>query len=45
MNNHGLQDKYLKYLEVLAMRFANNSNVFGFDPLNKPMISNFVDDK
>jgi hypothetical protein len=41
-NKHGLQDKFVAYWEVLAKRWANNSNVMGFDPLNEPMVSNFV---
>jgi aryl-phospho-beta-D-glucosidase BglC (GH1 family) len=43
-NKHGLQDKYLKYWEVLAKRWAKDSNVIGFDPINEPMVSNFVKD-
>jgi aryl-phospho-beta-D-glucosidase BglC (GH1 family) len=41
-NKHGLQDKYLKYWEVLAKRWAKDSNVIGFDPINEPMVANFV---
>jgi aryl-phospho-beta-D-glucosidase BglC (GH1 family) len=41
-NKHGLQDKYLKFWEVLAKRWAKDSNVIGFDPINEPMVANFV---
>jgi endoglycosylceramidase len=35
-NKDGLQDKYLKYWEVLAEYFADNEYVIGFDILNEP---------
>ncbi len=41
-NKYELQDKYLKYWEFLAQRYADNSNVIGFDPINEPMVANFV---
>lgn len=28
----------------MVSRFAGNSNVMGFDPLNEPFISNFIED-
>ena len=43
-NKHGLQDKFIAYWDILAQKFAENSNVMGFDPINEPMASNFVTD-
>lgn len=34
----------MDYWEVLAARYANNPHVFGFDPINEPMVSNFIKD-
>ena len=43
-NKFHLQDKYLRFYDNLAFHFANNSNIFGFDPINEPFPSNFMKD-
>ena len=43
-NKFGLTDKYVRFYEQLAIHFANNSNVIGFDPINEPFCANFMKD-
>ena len=37
-----MQDKYIRFYDALSFHFANNSNIFGFDPINEPFPSNFM---
>lgn len=43
-NKHNLTDLYMRFYDKIAFHFANNSNIFGFDPLNEPFCSNFMKD-
>ena len=42
-NKFGLQDKFAKFWEVVANRLAKNKYVVGFDPINEPFPSDFID--
>jgi len=35
-NKHNLTDAFVSFWEVVANKFANNTNVIGFDPINEP---------
>jgi aryl-phospho-beta-D-glucosidase BglC (GH1 family) len=41
LKKHNLTDKFVKYWEVLANKFAKNKFVIGFDPLNEPFPADF----
>jgi endoglycosylceramidase len=43
-NIDGFQDKFIAYWAKVALRFANNPFVVGYDPLNEPFPSNFLKD-
>lgn len=43
-NKTGLQDIFINYWKRVAQRFANNPYVVGYDPLNEPFPSNFIND-
>jgi endoglycosylceramidase len=43
-NKHNLTDAFLNYWKVVAQKFANNPNVIGFDPINEPFPSDFIQD-
>ena len=43
-NKQQFRDKFIRFWEVIVQKFATNSNVMGFDPLNEPFVSNFIDD-
>lgn len=36
-NYEGMQDKFVDFWGKVSDRFANNTNVIGFDPLNEPV--------
>jgi endoglycosylceramidase len=40
----GLQDKFVAFWKAVATRFANNTYVLGFDPINEPFPSNMYMD-
>ena len=39
-----LRDKFVAYWDVVAQKFAKNRWVMGFDPINEPFPSGFMDD-
>ena len=41
-NKNGIQEEYMKFIQLLGRRFRDNSNVIGIEPLNNPFIANFV---
>jgi endoglycosylceramidase len=43
-NKHNLTDAFVNYWRVVANRFAKNPNVIGFDPINEPFPSDFIED-
>ena len=43
-NINGLQDRYLKYWNIVSEKFANNPYIVGYDPINEPFIGNFLKD-
>ena len=43
-NNRGFQDKFISFFNEITKRFANNSNVIGYDPINEPFVSDFIKD-
>lgn len=43
-NESGLQDKFINYWKRVALRFANNPYIIGYDPLNEPFPANFYKD-
>jgi len=40
----GLQDKFVAFWKAVATRFANNTYVLGYDPINEPFPSNMYMD-
>lgn len=43
-NTNGLQDKFMDFWKVVATKFANNSNVLGYDIFNEPFTANTYKD-
>jgi endoglycosylceramidase len=43
-NTADLQDKFFDYWQVVATKFANNSNVLGYDIINEPFPANLYKD-
>lgn len=43
-NENGIFDKFLDFWKVVAKRFANNTNVVGYDPINEPWPANIYHD-
>ncbi len=43
-NTADLQDKFIGYWRVVATKFANNSNVLGYDIINEPFAANLYKD-
>ena len=43
-NTAGLQDKFIDYWRVVATKFANNSNILGYDIINEPFAANLYKD-
>ena len=39
-NTADLQDKFIDYWRVVATKFANNSNILGYDIINEPFPAN-----
>jgi hypothetical protein len=42
-NKFGLQDNFVKFWEIVANRLSKNKFVVGFDPINEPFPSDFID--
>lgn len=43
-NKHNMTDKFVAYWEAVAQRLAKNPYVIGFDPINEPFPSDFIED-